>query len=107
MITRQRAATKDFSVSVFLRLGWFFKDQWRRYLVAISLLMLVALLTVIPPKVVGWVVDGIAKGDLDSGTLTESRYYILAKQAGYIIDAATMGRARDAPGQQRGRPRTG
>lgn len=70
MITRQRAATKDFSVSVFLRLGWFFKDQWRRYLVAISLLMLVALFTVIPPKVVGWVVDGIAKGDLDSGTLT-------------------------------------
>ena len=57
-------------MSVFLRLGWFFKDQWRRYLVAISLLMLVALLTVIPPKVVGWVVDGIAKGDLDSGTLT-------------------------------------
>ncbi|MCE9860648.1 ABC transporter transmembrane domain-containing protein, partial [Aeromonas caviae] len=57
-------------MSVFLRLGWFFKDQWRRYLVAISLLMLVALFTVIPPKVVGWVVDGIAKGDLDSGTLT-------------------------------------
>jgi hypothetical protein len=51
MITRQRAATKDFSVSVFLRLGWFFKDQWRRYLVAISLLMLVALFTVIPSKV--------------------------------------------------------
>lgn len=57
-------------MSVFLRLGWFFKDQWRRYLVAISLLMLVALLTVIPPKVVGWVVDGIAKGGLDGSTLT-------------------------------------
>ncbi|MGY3943436.1 ABC transporter transmembrane domain-containing protein [Aeromonas tecta] len=56
-------------MSVFLRLGWFFKDQWRRYLTAISLLMMVALLTVIPPKVVGWVVDGIAKGDLDQGTL--------------------------------------
>ena len=56
-------------MSVFLRLGWFFKDQWRRYLIAISLLMMVALLTVIPPKVVGWVVDGVAKGDLDNGTL--------------------------------------
>jgi ATP-binding cassette subfamily B multidrug efflux pump len=56
-------------VSVFLRLGWFFKDQWRRYLMAISLLMMVALLTVIPPKVVGWVVDGIARGELDDGTL--------------------------------------
>ncbi|MFQ2091318.1 ABC transporter transmembrane domain-containing protein [Aeromonas taiwanensis] len=57
-------------MSVFLRLGWFFKDQWRRYLMAISLLMLVALLTVIPPKVVGWVVDGITQGGLDSAQLT-------------------------------------
>ncbi|WP_314926246.1 ABC transporter transmembrane domain-containing protein [Aeromonas piscicola] len=56
-------------MSVFSRLGWFFKEQWRRYLVAISLLMMVALLTVIPPKVVGWVVDGIAKGSLDNDTL--------------------------------------
>lgn len=71
LITRGRrcAVRKDVDVSVFLRLGWFFKDQWRRYLTAISLLMMVALLTVIPPKVVGWVVDGIAKGDLDQGTL--------------------------------------
>jgi len=35
---------------------------------AISLLMVVALLTVIPPKVVGWVVDGITRGSLDSAT---------------------------------------
>ena len=57
-------------VSVFIRLSWFFREQWRRYLIAISLLMVVALLTVIPPKVVGWVVDGITKGSLDSATLT-------------------------------------
>lgn len=63
------AARKDVDVSVFLRLGWFFKEQWRRYLTAIALLMMVALLTVIPPKVVGWVVDGVAKGELDNGTL--------------------------------------
>ncbi|WP_421183237.1 ABC transporter transmembrane domain-containing protein [Aeromonas enteropelogenes] len=56
-------------MSVFLRLGWFFKEQWRRYLIAIILLMMVAILTVIPPKVVGWVVDGIAKGGLDNDTL--------------------------------------
>lgn len=56
-------------MSVFLRLGWFFKEQWRRYLIAITLLMMVAILTVIPPKVVGWVVDGIAKGELDNDTL--------------------------------------
>ena len=33
----------------------------------------------------------------NGGTLPEDRYNILAKQAGYLIDAATMGRARDAP----------
>lgn len=69
MINGGGAARKDGVVSVFLRLGWFFKEQWRRYLIAISLLMMVALLTVIPPKVVGWVVDGIAKGELDNATL--------------------------------------
>ena len=30
------AAIKDFYCERILRLGWFFKDQWRRYLVAIS-----------------------------------------------------------------------
>lgn len=67
-------------MSVFLRLGWFFKEQWRRYLIAISLLMMVALLTVIPPKVVGWVVDGITKGDLDRSTL-----------AGYLAGLFVLG----------------
>lgn len=33
----------------------------------------------------------------NGGTLSDDQYMILAKQAGYIIDAATMGRARDAP----------
>ncbi len=62
-------ALKVGGVSVFLRLSWFFKEQWPRYLAAISLLLMVALLTVIPPKVVGWVVDGITRGGLDNGTL--------------------------------------
>nr|WP_277605131.1 ABC transporter transmembrane domain-containing protein [Aeromonas sp. MR16] len=64
-------------------MGWFFKDQWRRYLIAISLLMMVALLTVIPPKVVGWVVDGVAKGDLDNGTLV--RYLVGLLGLGIVI----------------------
>ena len=55
------AATKDIYVSVFSRLGWFFKEQWRRYLIAISLLVMVALLTGVPPKVGGWGVGGIVK----------------------------------------------
>lgn len=33
----------------------------------------------------------------NGGTLTESAYALLAKKAAYLIDHATMGRARDAP----------
>lgn len=33
----------------------------------------------------------------DGGALPEDQYNVLAKQAAYMIDAATMGRARDAP----------
>ena len=33
----------------------------------------------------------------DGGTLPEDQYNVLAKQAAYMIDAATMDRARDAP----------
>lgn len=48
-------------MTVFLRLRWFFREQWRRYAAAIVLLMLVALLTAIPPKIVGTVVDRVTK----------------------------------------------
>ncbi|WP_111872814.1 ABC transporter transmembrane domain-containing protein [Aeromonas bivalvium] len=65
-------------MSVFLRLGWFFKEQWRRYLIAISLLALVAVLTAIPPKIVGWVVDGIGSGRLDQASLTTYLLGLLA-----------------------------
>ena len=65
-------------MSVFLRLGWFFKEQWRRYLIAISLLAVVAVLTAIPPKIVGWVVDGIGSGQLDQASLTAYLLGLLA-----------------------------
>lgn len=56
-------------MSVFLRLGWFFREQWRRYLTAIVLLMMVAAMTAIPPKIVGLVVDGVTRGELSSSQL--------------------------------------
>lgn len=56
-------------MSVFLRLGWFFREQWRRYVTAIVLLMMVAAMTAIPPKIVGQVVDGVTRGDLSTSQL--------------------------------------
>jgi len=44
-------------VSVFARLAWFFRAQWRRYLTAIALLLVVALLQLLPPRLVGSLID--------------------------------------------------
>ncbi|MTH44740.1 SmdA family multidrug ABC transporter permease/ATP-binding protein [Intestinirhabdus alba] len=45
---------------LFAQLSWFFRREWRRYLGAVALLILIAILQLIPPKVVGIVVDGVS-----------------------------------------------
>lgn len=44
---------------LFAQLSWYFRREWRRYLGAVALLILIAILQLIPPKVVGIVVDGV------------------------------------------------
>lgn len=46
-------------MALFSQLGWYFLSEWRRYLGAICLLMIIAVLQVIPPKIVGIIVDGV------------------------------------------------
>ena len=46
---------------LFAQLSWYFRREWRRYLVAIALLAIIAVLQLIPPKVVGIVVDGVTR----------------------------------------------
>ncbi|MDJ1652299.1 SmdA family multidrug ABC transporter permease/ATP-binding protein [Raoultella sp. Ech2A] len=46
---------------LFAQLSWYFRREWRRYLGAIALLVIIAVLQLIPPKVVGIVVDGVTK----------------------------------------------
>ncbi|NRG47126.1 ATP-binding cassette domain-containing protein [Bacillus sp. CRN 9] len=54
-------------MKVFLDLMWFFKQEKRSYLTGIILLLFVALLQLVPPKVVGIFVD-----HMKDGTLTQS-----------------------------------
>ncbi|MFU8690032.1 MULTISPECIES: ABC transporter ATP-binding protein [Rossellomorea] len=49
---------------IFKKLSWFFKENWKRYTVAIILLTIVGVLDVIPPKLVGDVIDEIQVGTL-------------------------------------------
>ncbi|MBM7586988.1 ATP-binding cassette subfamily B protein [Bacillus pakistanensis] len=49
---------------VFLDLMWFFKQERKKYIVGILILLFVALLQLVPPKVVGIVVDSIKENEL-------------------------------------------
>jgi len=48
-------------VRLFAQLSWYFRREWRRYLGAVLLLIIIAILQLIPPKVVGIVVDGVTQ----------------------------------------------
>ena len=46
---------------LFAQLSWYFRREWRRYLGAVGLLIIIAILQLVPPKVVGVLVDGVTR----------------------------------------------
>lgn len=46
---------------LFAQLSWYFRREWQRYLGAVCLLIIIAILQLLPPKVVGYVVDGVTE----------------------------------------------
>ena len=46
---------------LFSQLSWYFFSEWRRYLGAIGFLIIIAILQLVPPRLVGIVVDGVSK----------------------------------------------
>jgi len=46
-------------VRLFSQLSWYFIREWRRYLGAITLLIVIAILQLLPPHLVGVIVDGV------------------------------------------------
>jgi ATP-binding cassette, subfamily B, multidrug efflux pump len=63
--------------SVLKKLSWFFKEYWKRYVIAISLLILVGILDVVPPKLIGMAIDDIQVGEMSNGKI--------GKYVGYLI----------------------
>lgn len=63
--------------SVLKKLGWFFKEYWKRYLIAISLLILVGILDVVPPKLIGMAIDDIHLGVMDNGKIIKYLCYLI------------------------------
>ena len=58
-------------MNVFFKLGWFFKERKKEYIVGILMLLFVAILQLIPPKIIGYTIDEIGKGQLTKGSLTK------------------------------------
>lgn len=53
--------------SVLWKLGWFFKASWRRYTIAVVLLIIVNVLEMFPPKLLGNAID-----DMQAGTFSKA-----------------------------------
>ncbi|MET3576482.1 ABC transporter ATP-binding protein [Bhargavaea ullalensis] len=55
--------------SVLFKLDWFFKENWKRYSVALVLLTVTNVLVVVPPWLIGRAIDTMYKGNMTTGFL--------------------------------------
>ncbi|MGX6429382.1 ABC transporter ATP-binding protein [Levilactobacillus yonginensis] len=46
-------------MSIFKKLAWYFRLEWRRYLMGVLGLLLTAIIAIVPPRIIGNMVDGI------------------------------------------------
>ena len=69
-------------MSIIQKLWWFFKLEKRRYLLGILALILVAVLNLIPPMVMGRVIDAITGGQLNQQELLLNLLYLLLAALG-------------------------
>jgi ATP-binding cassette subfamily B multidrug efflux pump len=56
-------------VRLFAQLGWYFRREWRRYLGAVALLIIIAVLQLLPPKLVGVIIDGVTSKQMSYNVL--------------------------------------
>ncbi|MEH7180780.1 ABC transporter ATP-binding protein [Neobacillus vireti] len=63
--------------SVLKKLSWFFRENWQRYLIAVTLLILVGVLDVLPPKLIGMAIDDIHLGEISTGSIFKYVGYMM------------------------------
>lgn len=73
-------------MGIFSRLNWFFKQRWEQYSFGVLALILVAICNIIPPKIVGNIVDAVNKQTMSFSYLTlNMAVLLLAAVAGYFL----------------------
>ena len=70
-------------MKVLLQLGWFFKQQKKQYLCGIAMLVFVSFLQLLPPKIIGIIVDDITEGSLTAEGLT--KWLVILAVAGILM----------------------
>ena len=55
-------------MGIYKKLGWFFKQEKKAYVTGVLFLFLVAIIQLVPPRIIGIIVDEVAQGTL---TLTK------------------------------------
>ena len=73
-------------MKVLLQLGWFFKQRKKQYGLGIAALIFVSLLQLLPPKIIGYIVDDITEGTLVASKLTN--WLIILAVAGVLMYAS-------------------
>ena len=66
-------------------LWWFFRLEKKRYIIGILALILVAILNLVPPKVMGGVIDRVTSGELTQGQLLMSLFLFRLCVFAYLI----------------------
>ncbi|WP_277587127.1 ABC transporter ATP-binding protein [Psychrobacillus antarcticus] len=73
--------------SVLFKLKWFFKDHWKRYTIAVSLLIIASAFEVLPPWLVGGAIDTITMGEMTKESLMQYvLYFVGIIIIGYVLN---------------------
>ncbi|CAM3126187.1 ABC transporter ATP-binding protein [Lactiplantibacillus plajomi] len=72
-------------MSIFLKLGWYFRREWKLYSAGVIGLIFTAIIGIIPPRVIGNVVDGINQHRLTARSLTIYLVIIAAAAVGQYL----------------------
>ncbi|MEQ9764420.1 ABC transporter transmembrane domain-containing protein [Streptococcus sp. ZJ151] len=68
--------------NILVRLGWFFKLEKKAYLIGITSLMLVSVLNLIPPMIMGKVIDSITTQSLEESALLWNLFLLVLAAVG-------------------------
>lgn len=71
---------------IFIKLGWFFKQYWKRYTFAIIALVIASIIDIIPPRLIGMAIDAIQYQTFTYESLIDLLIiYVMLLIASYII----------------------